>query len=108
MAIPVDKVLEKLPPERREKIKTEGRRLIAEYDALQELRTALGVTQNELADILDVAQANVSRFEARDEHKLSALASYINALGGSLRLTVNFGDQEVDLTALIHQEQTQA
>lgn len=108
MATPVDRILEKMPADRREKIKAEGRRLIAEYDALQELRTALGVTQSELADILDVAQANVSRFEARDEHKLSALASYIDALGGSLRLTVNFGDQEVDLTALIDRDKAEA
>ena len=101
MGIPVEEYLKTLPRERQARIKEGTRRLITEYDALQELRTAIGVTQDDLADILDVKQGNISRFESRDDHKISALAAYIAGLGGQLRLTARFKGKQVDLTPLI-------
>lgn len=56
--------------------------------SLRTLREALGKTQSELAEKLDMTQSEVSRLEARDDVLLSTLARYAAALGGTLETTV--------------------
>ena len=66
---------------------------------LGELRRARGMTQDELAALLDVKQSAVSRLENRDDVRLSSLRSAVAALGGELRLQVKFpGGSSVRLT----------
>ncbi|MBW4968355.1 helix-turn-helix transcriptional regulator, partial [Pseudoalteromonas sp. CR1] len=65
---------------------------LLEQATLRELRNALGVTQEKLAKSLDVAQENVSRLEDRNDPKLSTLAAYVKALGGTLELQAVFPD----------------
>jgi DNA-binding XRE family transcriptional regulator len=65
--------------------------------ALSELRRSLGVTQEQLAKVLDVRQAAVSKLEGRDDLLLSTMAAYVRALGGTLEVMARFGDHAVRL-----------
>jgi DNA-binding XRE family transcriptional regulator len=79
-----------LPEDRKQKIQARSQELLTEYETLQELRQALELTQVELADALSVHQVNVSKLEKRGDLKLSTLRDYLSALGGSLKLVVEF------------------
>jgi len=59
---------------------------------LRELRKARGLTQEKMAEILEIAQENISRLEGRGDVKLSSLAAYVQALGGKLELRATFPD----------------
>ena len=65
----------------------------AHYD----LRHSVGMTQQSVADTLEMSQANVSRIEHEDDLYLSTLRAYVAALGGELRLTAVFPDHTVTL-----------
>jgi len=60
---------------------------------LRDLRQLAGVTQLELAKRLNIDQTAVSRLEQRDDIRLSTLRGYIEALGATLRIDANFGDE---------------
>jgi len=83
-------------PERRSRI-AQHRRAIEAALALTELRNAVGMTQQSVADALEMSQANVSRIEHEDDLYLSTLRSYVAALGGELHLTAVFSDRTIDL-----------
>ena len=70
---------------------------------LAALRHALGLTQVELAKRLDVTQGNVAQIEKRGDLLVSTLASYMHAVGGDVRIVVQFPGGhaiEVELDAL--------
>lgn len=83
-----DEMMASLAPERREKIIAKARQLMMEMQ-LQELRTKQEMTQKQLAEAMGVKQSTVNRFEARGpEIKISTLKRYVEALGGSLEMSV--------------------
>lgn len=59
---------------------------------LAELRQTRGVTQEEVARLLDVAHSNVSRLENRGDMLVSTLMQVVEALGGELELIAKFPD----------------
>ena len=70
---------------------------------LATLRQALGLTQVELAKRLEVTQGNVAQIEKRGDLLVSTLASYLHAVGGEVRIIVQFPGGhtiEVELDAL--------
>ncbi len=70
---------------------------------LAKLRQALGLTQVELAKRLEVTQGNVAQIEKRGDLLVSTLASYLHAVGGDVRIVVQFPGGhaiEVELDAL--------
>ena len=67
---------------------------------LYELRLARQKTQAQLARVLDVQQAAVSRIERRADMYISTLRSYIEAMGGHLEIVATFPDGAVRLTQL--------
>ena len=67
--------------------------------ALAELRRNFGVTQEQLASVLNIQQAAVSKIESRDDVLLSTLATYVRALGGELEVMARFGKQVMRLDA---------
>ena len=93
MAITLKEKLERLPLERRKKIERLTADLVAEEMTRQELREALKLTQEQIAQILQIDQANVSRLEKRADLMLSTLRKYVAAMGGELRLVVEFPDR---------------
>jgi predicted XRE-type DNA-binding protein len=81
----------------RAEIDTGAERLIAEARAyrLAEVRRRQHTTQVEVARVMGVTQARVSRIEkgqlARSE--VDTLAAYVQALGGTLKIIADFGDE---------------
>ncbi|EPA97868.1 Helix-turn-helix domain protein [compost metagenome] len=53
---------------------------------LQELRKGLNLTQEAMADLLDIKQGNVSKVEKRTDMLISTLREYVEAMGGTLEL----------------------
>ena len=84
----------RLTPERRARIEAEADRLHAEYQTLKDLRKARDLTQAQLAQSLGIRQATIAQLEKRSDLMISTLRSYIEAMGGRLRLTVEFPDKE--------------
>jgi transcriptional regulator with XRE-family HTH domain len=64
---------------------------------LKALRESLGKTQEELAKLAEVAQSELSRTERREDHLVSTLRRYVEALGGELEIVASFGDKRVRL-----------
>jgi DNA-binding XRE family transcriptional regulator len=79
-----------LPPERRARIEAEADRLHAEYLSLRDLRRAKELTQVQVAEALGIRQATVAQLEKRSDLLLSTLRSYVEAMGGRLKLLVEF------------------
>jgi transcriptional regulator with XRE-family HTH domain len=62
--------------------------------SLRDLRKARKLTQERLAEALNVGQDGVSRLEKRSDLLLSTLRSYVEAMGGSLSLVAEFPDRQ--------------
>lgn len=73
------------------------KRAIVAAVRLNELRKQRGQTQAQLADLLGMTQANVSRIERSDNLYLSTLADYVDALGGHIEINAVFDDDVVAL-----------
>ena len=86
MARNLERVLAKLPPERREKVE----RRAAELATLKDLRQAVNRAQEELASYLGVGQDTISRLEQRGDMLISTLKRYVEAMGGQLELVARF------------------
>jgi transcriptional regulator with XRE-family HTH domain len=61
---------------------------------LRDLRKAHEFTQERMAEALHISQDGVSRIEKRSDFLLSTLRSYVEAMGGNLRLVVEFPDRK--------------
>lgn len=66
--------------------------------ALDEIRHAVSLTQDELASKLNVKQPAISRLEKRSDMYISHLREVIEAMGGELEITASFGDRKVKIT----------
>lgn len=91
MAKPFKILRDKMSPEARQRSKEMADEMLREY-RLTELRHALGVSQEELAQLMDKKQAAISRFERRSDMHISTLREFIAALGGKLELVASFPD----------------
>jgi transcriptional regulator with XRE-family HTH domain len=89
-----------LPATRRGKIAARTQKLIAEEMALRHLRQARDLTQQSMAKLLRIDQAGISKIENRSDMLLSTLRSYVEAMGGSLRLVAEFPDGVAELSSL--------
>ena len=67
---------------------------------LRALRELLGKTQEELARLAATAQSELSRAERRDDHLVSTLRRYVEALGGELEVVASFGKKRIRLQGL--------
>jgi transcriptional regulator with XRE-family HTH domain len=99
MGVKLNDMLARLSSDRRAKVEARAAELIVEEMSLRDLRKALGKTQVAVAKKLGMKQESVSRVEKRADVLISTLDSYLGALGGSLRLVVEFKDRApVELT----------
>jgi hypothetical protein len=67
---------------------------------LRDLREQAGKTQGDLVELTEMTQAELSRFERRDDRKLSTLRRYVEALGGELEVVATFGKKRVKLVGV--------
>ena len=79
-----------LPLEEQAEIESQATRLIEDEMTLRDLRKAHELTQTRLAEALNISQDGVSRLERRSDFLLSTLRSYVEAMGGKLRLVAEF------------------
>jgi DNA-binding transcriptional regulator YiaG len=94
MAKSFTELKEKMSPERREKIEDRARTLLVSM-ALQELRQKRQLTQQDLANILHVNQAALSKMENQSDMRVSTLRKLLAAMGGNLKIIAEFPEGEV-------------
>lgn len=97
MAKPFSELTKKMSPAALRASEKITQRLMKEM-ALQELRQARSISQEQLAKILETKQASISRFEGRKDMHISTLRKYVHALGGRLDIIAHFpeGDIRID------------
>lgn len=94
---PWSELTKNFTPERRRRVDAIAKSMIAEMP-LHELRRARALTQQDLAKSLNVNQPAVSKMEQRTDAYISSLRSYIEAVGGKLKITAEFPEGEVGIT----------
>ena len=81
----------RIKPATRARIEAEGRQLSDDLH-LSQLRKARGLTQETMAELLGVSQAEVSKMERRTELYVGTLRKFIEAMNGELVLAARFSD----------------
>ncbi len=69
---------------------------------LHELRQARGLSQQMLAEVLNVQQPAIAKMEKRTDMYISTLRSHIEAMGGTLEITAKFDDGDVKIINFSH------
>ncbi|PWR21686.1 helix-turn-helix domain-containing protein [Zavarzinia compransoris] len=86
-------VIAGLPEAERKAVEARTATLVAEEMTLRDLRRALAVTQEQMAETMKVRQANISQIERRADLLISTLRQAVAAMGGSLDLVATFPDR---------------
>jgi hypothetical protein len=94
MAVSHKEVFASLSPEERAMVETKLQELIEEEMTLRDLRSVQHLTQTHVAEILGIEQDSVSRMERRADMLLSTMSSYVEAMGGKLRLIAEFPNRK--------------
>ncbi len=89
-------IKEKMAPGRRARLDADVRRELLAME-LRELRQEAGKTQAEVAGLAEMTQAELSKFERRDDHLISTLRRYVTALGGQLEVVAVFDNKRIAL-----------
>ncbi len=98
MAKPLSELRKKISPEVQAAARAKAVGIVAEM-SLAETRKLRGHSQAIVAQLLGIAQPNVSQIEKRPDTMISTLSAYIEALGGSLEIHAKFPDgQDVEIT----------
>lgn len=61
---------------------------------LAQVRRARAMTQATIAEVMQIAQGDVSRLEHRTDAYIGTLRRYVEALGGALRIVAEFPDSD--------------
>jgi Helix-turn-helix domain len=93
MAIPYEQVLAQESEETQRWVKLRAAELIAEELNLREVRRLRRLTQARLSKKLKIGQEGVSRIEKRTDLYISTLRSYVEGVGGKLKLVVELPDR---------------
>lgn len=86
----------KLEPEELRQIDLQVEAELLEMD-LRALREAVGLTQEELANRVEITQSQLSKMERREDHRISTLRRYIEALGGTLEICAIVNGRRIKL-----------
>lgn len=68
---------------------------ISDALALADIRARRGLTQVDVARVMETSQANVSKLERREDLYLSTLRGFVEALGGQLELSAVFPEGRI-------------
>lgn len=97
MAHKFSELVAKMSPEARARSEARAKQMLKEMP-LDELRAARAITQENLAEVLGVTQATVSKIERRADMYVSTLGRFIQAMGGKLDVRAIFPEGEVKIT----------
>src|SRR5215831_6120246 len=86
----LNQIIADLPLDRQTRIDARYREMKSEVEGLRQLREAAQKTQAEIAAALHIRQPSVSKIENQTDMYLSTLRGYVEAVGGTLDLVVNF------------------
>jgi len=87
----------KMSPEARDRVNQKVQKALGEMP-LNELRNARGLTQEMLAEALNIQQPAIAKMEQRTDMYISTLRSHIRAMGGELEITAKFPDGAVKIS----------
>src|SRR5438874_3211852 len=88
---------DKMTPENQKRVKDKTEQLLKEMP-MNELRLARQMSQERLAEALGKKQASISKLEHRTDMYISTIRSYIEAMGGQLKIVAHFPDGDVVIT----------
>lgn len=94
MTKPFKILRDKMSPEAQKRAQAKTRVMLQDM-LLQELRQAKAMSQEKLADELNIKQSSVSKMEHRTDIYVSTLRSYIEALGGELNIIASFPEGQI-------------
>jgi len=101
-----NELTKEFPPERRARVDARKAALRAAMP-LHELRQARSLTQKALSRTLKVNQPAVAKMEKRADMYVSNLRSYIEAMGGHLKIIAEFPEGEVAITNFSETEEAE-
>jgi DNA-binding XRE family transcriptional regulator len=64
---------------------------------LAEVRKRRGMTQEQMATLIEISAARVSQIKRGDVSTQDVLHRYVAALGGTLKLIADFGDEQLKI-----------
>ena len=94
MAKAFKQLREKLSPERQARAQAKTNIMLTEM-ALNELRQAFELSQEEIAKRLKVNQPAISKIEKNTDMYISTLRRFIEAMGGELDITARFNNKQI-------------
>jgi transcriptional regulator with XRE-family HTH domain len=97
MAKKFQELRERMSPASRERARAKTQQLLAEM-ALNELREARKLTQEQLAELFHVKQPAIAKMEKRADMYISTLRGVIKAMGGELEIRAVFPDGDVRIS----------
>lgn len=100
MSIGLEDFMSDFSPVERAKVAARTAELIDREMTLRDLRVAEKLTQERMSELMGVEQATISRLERRADLLISTLSAYVAAMGGNLRLVVEFPDRQPIAIAL--------
>lgn len=96
MAKKFKELVAKMPRESQERSKAMAKEMVAQMP-LDELREAMRLTQEALADALNIKQSAVSKMERRSDMYVSTLRKIVEAMGGHLEITAVMPNGRVEI-----------
>jgi DNA-binding XRE family transcriptional regulator len=87
----------KMRPESRARAQLRAKEMIAEM-LLAEIRTSVGLTQEELAKKLGIKQPTLSKLESQHDMQVSTLERLVSALGGKLEIIAHLPGGTIRIT----------
>lgn len=87
----------KMAPERVARAEMKAKEMMADM-LLAEIRKQMGLTQKELAAVLNIKQPTLSKIETQEDMQIGTLTRIIEALGGQLELIAHLPGVDVRLT----------
>ena len=92
----LDDYMAKLPADRQSRITDKAKRLSQSIE-LGKLRKTQQLRQTELAAMMGVSQASISKVESGKDIQLSTLQNYVRALGGEVSIIAKMPNHTVTL-----------
>jgi predicted transcriptional regulator len=93
---PFAKLRARLSTEAQARVEDEAEQLEQEFN-LSEVRRALKLSQDELAQTLQIGQGSVAKIEKRADMYVSTLRRFIEAMGGELDIVARFPGHSVKI-----------